>query len=526
MSNQFQWFKSFNNKLNWELNSSSFLLLISFANLIIYQIPLYKFAYNNINMHSMTGILTILVVSIVIFSLSYFIFLFITLISANLTKIVTIILALINSVALYFVITYNVILTKAMMGNIFNTQTREAFSFISPELFLYFFIFGIIPAYLLYKIKIIKNNRGYLIIQAIVVFIVSVLFIYINSSSWLWIDKNAKRLGGMIMPWSYLINTARQRAKPTVKDQILLPPAIFSDNEKMLVVLVIGESARAQNFSLYGYKQNTNPLLKSLNAIALKNTTSCATYTTAAVHCLLSYQGDSSDKYEPLPNYLQRHGVDVTWRTKNWGEPALKVKTYQKDGELAKNCKGTGCKLDEVLLTGLKEQILSSKKKKQFIVLHTYGSHGPAYYKKYPKTFDHFQPSCKSIALDKCSNQELINAYDNTILYTDYFLSKTINILKSFKDTPTLLIYISDHGESLGEYNLYLHGTPFSLAPDFQKKVPFIIWMSESFKEKKSISEEKLKQQKTHSPKNIFHSIMGAFGMNSDIYDARFDIFN
>ncbi len=329
------------------------------------------------------------------------------------------------------------------------------------------------------------------------------------------------------MPWSYLINTVRSQinTKSSLEDQTLLPPATFTDNEKMIVVLVIGESARAQNFSLYGYKRNTNPQLQSLKVIALKNTTSCATYTTASVRCLLSHTGTNSDKYEALPSYLQRQGVDVTWRTKNWGEPAINVKTYEKDSDLVTNCKGNGCKNDEVLLTNLKEHILSSTQQKQLIVLHTYGSHGPAYYQKYTANFDYFKPSCKSVVLDKCTNQELINAYDNTILYTDYFLSKIINILQSLENIPTLFIYISDHGESLGEYNLYLHGTPFSLAPDVQKKVPFIIWMSESFKEKKAISDDKLRQRKEHGSRNIFHSIMGAFNMSSEIYDSDFDIF-
>ena len=119
----------------------------------------------------------------------------------------------------------------------------------------------------------------------------------------------------------------------------------------------------------------------------------------------------------------------------------------------------------------------------------------------------------------------MINAYDNTIVYTDYVLHRTIEMLKGFPETATMLMYISDHGESLGEYGLYLHGAPYSIAPNVQKNIPFLVWMSDAFRRKKGIPATQLAEQASHSQANVFHSIMGAFDMRSDIYDGHLDIF-
>src|SRR6185312_9502252 len=199
------------------------------------------------------------------------------------------------------------------------------------------------------------------------------------------------------------------------------------------------------------------PLLSKAGVVALKKASACATYTAAAVRCILSNvdsESPFSKPYEPLPSYLQRHGVDVIWRTPNFGEPPIKVETYQKASDLLKICAGTRCNYDEVLLSGLEQRIRTSSSQRVFVVLHQSGSHGPAYYTKYPPEFEYFKPVCKTVELGKCTQQELINAYDNTILYEDYFISQAIGVLKRLSHRCALLIYVSDHGESLGEYGL------------------------------------------------------------------------
>ena len=179
----------------------------------------------------------------------------------------------------------------------------------------------------------------------------------------------------------------------------------------------------------------------------------------------------------------------------------------------------------EVLLYNLEQELRNSSQDKTFVVLHKHGSHGPSYYKNYPDKFTTFKPVCTTVDLQKCTNDELVSAYDNTIVYTDYFLDRVIKLLKTFQQ-PTVMIYMSDHGESLGEYGLYLHGTPYSVAPDVQKKVPFIVWMSDEFKKEKGIDNNDIVNGSHYSDDNVFPSVMGAFGMMSDIYKKQFDIFN
>jgi len=307
----------------------------------------------------------------------------------------------------------------------------------------------------------------------------------------------------------------------------LLPLATSSSGQKTVVVLVIGESARAASFSLYGYKNTTNPEMALLDVQALPNVHACSTYTTASLRCILSHTDSSSEiatTYEPLPSYLHRHGVDVIWRTNNWGEPKVDVDEYIKGDQLRQNCEADSCNYDEVLLTGLLERIKNSKKNKVFVILHQSGSHGPAYSTKYPPQFEKFTPVCRSVELHQCTQQELNNAYDNTIVYTDHFLAQVIQGLSSIEDRASMLMYISDHGESLGEKGLYLHGTPVLIAPSEQTKVPFIFWASTLFKNKFNLKDRPLQKASGYSQHNIFHTVMGAFDMTSTIYDESLNI--
>ena len=506
------------------LTPFKFIGLVTLINLILYYYPLFNYVFENLNITSFNGQLTLLSTVVSILVISFFILYLFSLISSKLLKGFSLFMMIANSIALYFTLTYHVILDKTMMGNLFNTNTAEATAFYHPKIFLYLFFLGILPAYFLSKITITKVTRKKLLTQAFTILFSGVVIMYLNATTWLWLDKHAKHLGALAVPWSYTINAIRYQVKQLKKDekQELLPPATMYNNEKMIVILVIGESARAENFSLYGYKKETNPYLKKLDVIALKHVSSSATYTTASVHSMLSYTGSTSDNFEPLPSYLQREGVDVIWRSTNWGEPPIHVRTYEEGNDLRSECKGEGCDYDEVLLTNLDKSIKEAKSNKLLIVLHTSGSHGPSYYEKYPKAFEVFKPVCKTVDLQECTNKELINAYDNTILYTDYFLAKVIKTLKEHNETPSLMLYASDHGESLGEYGLYLHGTPYTIAPDVQKDIPFILWLSEGFKKQKGL--EKFKQSNDYSQKNIFHTIMGAFEMNSSIYNPELDI--
>lgn len=511
----------------WEISATQFIFITALLNLLIYHLPLYTFARDQLDLATMNGLLTLFTVSLIVFAFTALAFFAFFIISRWVALPLIVLLFILNAAALYFMLIYQVVFDKTMVANIFNTRAVESSDYFHPKLLIYIVLLGALPVWLVLKVRIKRISRMRLILNAILTLLLSMVLIYLNAATSLWIDKYASKLGSRILPWSYVINIAKHHKAERIDSPVrkLLPPVSTSDDEKSVVVLVIGETARAQNFSLYGYQRETNPLLRKTDVVTLNDTTACSTYTTASISCMLSPKDANTDAYEPLPTYLSRQGVDVIWHSNNWGEPPLSVNTFREKKTLKPDCQSSHCDYDEVLLSGLTQRIESSDKQKILVVLHTSGSHGPSYYRKYPIAFETFKPVCKSVALDECTEQELINAYDNSLLYTDYFLSQLIALLNTIPETPTTMIYVSDHGESLGEYGLYLHGTPFSFAPDVQKKVPFLLWMSEAFMRHRDVSVSDFKQQKQHSHRHVFHSIMGALGLKSAVYEATFDIF-
>lgn len=512
------------------ISPSVFAICFSLFNALVFNFLIYIFAINNIDISTSDGIATIISLFLIIFSVTLCAITLFILFSVKLTKLLSIVITVANSAAMYFMVTYQVILDKDMMGNVFNTNSQESLSYLGASLILYLLFWGILPSILISKVSIKKTGKILLSIISVSALVVTLTWSFYFSSTWLWFDQHGKRLGGTVLPWSYIINSVRYQNLQSAKSQKqeLLPAGTLKNSDKQIVVLVIGETARASNFEQYGYDRQTTPHLVQEGAIPLVNTKACATYTTASVRCILSHEDSSSEfatSYEPLPSYLSRHGVDVIWRTNNWGEPKLNVNTYNRSSELKPSCTGSNCDLDEVLLSKLGERITESKANKIFIVLHLKGSHGPEYFDQYPKEFEQFKPVCTSVELNKCTEQELINAYDNSLLYTDYVLFQTIELLKK-QTTPSTMMYISDHGESLGEEGLYLHGTPFSLAPSYQTEIPFFVWMSKEFQQQKKLFGFSQDQNNHHSQLNIFHSVLGAFGMESPVYISTLDIFN
>lgn len=496
-----------------------FVVLMSCLNFLFFHYPFYKFVFTNVDYKSWTGISIIISLVILMLVVNAFVFFLVFFLSRIVGKFLLVLFFIVNAAAVYFINTYSVIIDESMVGNVLNTNYAESSSFLSIKLIIYIILLGVIPGIYIIKVKIINVTvKRFLIITSLtLLFILTLAFA--NASNWLWIDKNSKTLGGLAMPWSYSVNISLFYVHKHQKNEkeILLPNATIKDNQKSVVVLVIGESARRENFSLYGYEKNTNPLLSKIPGVFHFNATSSATYTTAGVKAIL--EDTNTDKlYEILPNYLYRNGVDVVWRTTNWGEPPVHIKDYENRDVLMKNCKGEGCNYDEVLLTGLKEQILASKKNKILIVLHTSTSHGPTYSKKYPPQFETFKPVCNSVELGNCSHTELINAYDNTIVYTDYILSNVIEDLKQLKEYKSAMIFVSDHGESLGEKNLYMHGLPLSIAPKEQYEIPFIVWVSDN-------SSKQLKPENILSQNYVFHSVLNFLNIQSPVYNEKMNIF-
>lgn len=498
--------------------TSHFALIMSVVNFAFFHLPFFNFVFDNTDSRSLNGVFLVVSLIILMILANFFAFYLFLFISKYVGKPLLIISFIINAIAVYFANTYSVIIDESMIGNILNTNYEESSGFFSIKLIFYVLILGILPCIYIYKVKLIKESFKKFITTISLVLVAMLLLAFANASNWLWIDKHSKQLGGLAMPWSYSVNISLFYIHQAQKNQkeILLPDATIKNKEKAIVILVIGESARRQNFSLYGYEKQTNPLLAKVDNLFHFDANSCATYTTAGVKCILEHQ-ESNDLYEILPNYLYRNGVDVIWRTTNWGEPPVHIEKYRDKEALKKDCKDVACDYDEVLLSGLKEEVLNSTKDKIFIVLHTSTSHGPQYNKKYPKEFETFTPVCNSVELANCSQTELVNAYDNTIVYTDYILSRVIEDLKELKQYKSTMLFVSDHGESLGEKNLYMHGLPMSIAPKEQYEIPFIVWLSDNTKG--------LKPNKVLSQQHVFHSVMNFLSIDSEIYNENMNIY-
>lgn len=508
----------------WQPTMPAFILTAALANTALYHDPLIRFAAGNLDTASASGVLTIVTLAVLATAVTATVFGLVSLVAEQLVRPLLILTAIGNAIACYFVQAYGVVLDKTMMGNVFNTNLAEASGLLHPTLLAYVVVLGVLPGAVLARVTPRRTSFLRRLGFVSIVLAVGLGWAYANGRTWLWIDDNAKRLGGMTMPWSYLGNGLRYLASVARwREQHLLPSATFAGDGKAVVMLVIGESARAGNFSLYGYARPTNPAMAA-NGVTALQARACSTYTTASLACILSHLESPSPSWEPLPSYLARSGVDVIWRSNNWGEPALKVQTYERAGALRLTCHGDGCDHDEVLLQGLEQRIRASAQERVFVVLHLAGSHGPRYDRKYPPRAERFTPVCRSVDLSQCSADELVNAYDNSIAYTDELVGEAIELLRKLSPTPSVLLFISDHGESLGEYGLYLHGTPWSIAPDVQKDIPFMVWMSDSFRERKRIGARELGADARHSQANVFHSVMGAFGMRSEIYRPDLDI--
>ena len=502
------------------LSLFTFSCIVSIGTLLLYNLPFFQFVINNSN-ESPLGVVWLIVSLVVIMLAVNFMMTYLAMFCMRFVgRIVLAILSVINATTVYFILTYNVLIDATTIENVFNTRYSEASGFFSWSLWLFILVFGVLPALfcLIQPVVIGKAKKLgiYCGCSLAVILIVGLL----NINQTLFISQHDTELGGLLQPWSYIANTYRviSFSQDEQAEEIKLPDGSITDDEKAVVVLVIGESARKANFQLYGYQRDTNPLLSKQKELKIYPATSCATYTTAGTKAILEPK-DCGDLYELLPNYAFRTGVDVAWRTSNWGEPPIHIEEYLADTELAKQYPDVDSNYDGILYAGLRQRIESSPKNKVLIILHTSTSHGPQYANKYPKAFEVYKPVAMNVEEGEKNVGLLVNAYDNTIRYTDFLLDNLINTLRDMTDWKSAMIFISDHGESLGENKMFMHGLPMRLAPKEQYEIPFLVWTSEDFRAYKNNLPEVLEQH------YIFHSVLNLLSIQSPAYNETYDIF-
>lgn len=465
----------------------------------------------------------------------------------HLLKPLSIALLLTSSATNYMMLKMGIRIDSSMIRNVFETNTREALDLITFSGFLWVFITGVIPSIFVYKTRIIFNTVKKEIIQRTALILISVLALLLYTASFYKVlapfGRNNSKIQNLYNTLNYIYSTAKyfgESSKPKTFKIIdeKVKPDMFKDNLTDVMIIVVGETARAQNFSLGGYEKNTNPLLsKEKNLVYLTDVSSCGTATAISLPCLFSSKNKknfdvANAKYEEnLLDLLQKAGWKIIWRENDDGckNVCNRIESYNMpDTKNPKYCFGNYCH-DEVLLDGLDDILKNVKyKQKTAIVLHTMGSHGPTYYKRYPDKFKKFTPTCDTADIQSCSQEELVNTYNNTILYTDYIVATAIEKIKKYPNFEASVVYISDHGESLGENGVYLHGLPYSIAPEEQTSVPFILWFSDNILKYDHLDFDCIKNKVVKkdgvSHDYFFHTLLGLSETDSSLYDKNFDI--
>ena len=450
----------------------------------------------------------------------------------------------------YFMWEYGVVIDNNMIQNAVETNTNEARDLISLKMIGAIVLGGFLPAYLVWRTPIAyrpfwQEVRAKLPwgIGSGVVALVAVAAFFMDFTS---VFREQKNLRLTLTPSNY-ITALRDYAKKSIHKLPVVAAPFGTDakrgvswttpTRKSVTVLVIGETARAANFSLNGYPRETNPELGKLpGLINFPNVTSCGTATAQSVPCMFSGAGragtstDISLKREGLLHMLQRAGFAVSWKENQAGCKAVcnNIPTETLTESKLLPFYNNGESNDAVMLHGLEDKIMNLDGD-AVIVLHMMGSHGPTYYKRYPPEFEKFTPVCKSAQFSRCTAEEIVNAYDNTILYTDHVLAQLAGVLQSLdgKGHPASMIYVSDHGESLGEKNIYLHGMPYAIAPMVQKHVPMVMWLSPLYQSQFGIDSACMASRAgaDFSHDNFFHSVLGLLDVQTDTYNAGLDMF-
>ena len=398
----------------------------------------------------------------------------------------------------YFSDRLGVVVDSTMMLNVLATDLRETSELLNVELVARVLLLGLLPAVVMWRLPL--RHRGWRVealgkLRVMGIALAVILgFVVGLGSHYASFFREYKSVWHYANPVFPLISTTRLLSS-RVGAATGAPPAPVAldaalpanDPHRELLIMVVGETARADRFSLYGYERQTNPeLMREPGLYVYRNVTSCGTSTAVSLPCMFSLGGrkgfsvDEARHTQNVLDVLQRTGVHVLWRDNNSDSKGVALRVPYQDfrspdvnPECDVECRDVG------MLHGLQEYI-DSQSGDILIVLHQMGNHGPAYYKRYPSAFERFTPACHSQKLSDCSKAEIDNAYDNAILYTDWFLARVIDLVRANSQKfEAAMLYVSDHGESLGEHHVYLHGLPYAIAPTEQTSVPLLLWVGE-----------------------------------------------
>ena len=526
-----------------QLSTTQFSLFVALFFVVFYNSSFFMAIFGLVDFTSVKGIIFIANISLVLWLSTSIIISLLTL--PYVVKVLFPVLFISAASVAYFMDTYGVVIHRLMIQNVMETDLGESEALMNIHLVLYVIALGVLPSLLILRMNIsygsVKSECWRKIKFIVIAFIACLALIMSMSMDYASFFRNHKNIRQMANPLnfiyaglSYATSTNGVVEVKPIENDAVLSPFGKALTKPTLFILVVGETARADHFGLNGYARNTTPLIAQQNIINFPNVVSCGTETAVSVPCMFSalghnhYSDSKAKSQEGLLDVIHHAGIDVLWRDNNSScKGACNRVTYEdmQHLKIPELCNDREC-FDEVLLHSLNEKVASVTGSK-VIVLHQKGSHGPDYFNRYPQNKEFFTPVCKTNQLQDCTKEEVINAFDNTIRYTDYFLNSTIEWLKTKNDQyNTALIYLSDHGESLGEDNLYLHGMPYSIAPKEQKQIPFFMWLSNDYEKANAISSDCLKNSTAdnYSQDNLFHTVLGMLDVQTKVYNPVLDI--
>jgi len=459
-------------------------------------------------------------------------------------------LVVVTAVAVHFMQAFGIYLDPTMMRNVLRTDVGEARELFSWTLLPNLLVYAVMPLLLLSRVRVVQRPwlratavRLGTALLASAAFVGTLLSVFQPLSS---LMRNNKDLRYLATPanvlWSVgAVSAAQARGAAQPRQAIgldaTLGAAAAARSRPLVLVLVVGETARAANWGLSGYARQTTPELARLPVINFAAVNACGTNTETSLPCMFApvgrrdYDESRIRGSESLLHVASRAGVAVHWRDNQSGCKGV-CDGLSHDEVVSLNPAGIcadGHCLDEGLLSGLDERLAAAAARPgtQLLVLHTLGNHGPSYFRRYPAAFKRFQPACENDDLQQCSQQEVVNAYDNALLYTDHVLASLVAKLQAASDrVDSALVYVSDHGESLGENNLYLHGMPFAIAPDVQTRVPMMMWLSAGLPRAVGLDaaclQRRAAQPAAHD--HLFHTALGLLGVHTALYEPAWDL--
>ncbi len=435
----------------------------------------------------------------------------------------------------YYMQSYGVYLDADMLRNVLHTDWAESRELLTWRLGQHMLLLAGLPSLLVWRLQLLRRpllqgamvRAGFLLVMWVLMMVgAAVAFKDLSA-----LMRNQREVRYLVTPANYLYGFAHLAfANPAASDAPLLPVAedarqlpSAATRKPRLLVLVVGETVRAQNWGLNGYARQTTPQLQRLDAVNFRSVQACGSSTEVSLPCMFSpfgrslYDEGKIRSHESLLHVLDRVGVDVLWRDNQSGCKGvcrgLPFESVADAGDPAL-CDGLRC-LDEVLLKDLPAG--QAQGGDRILVMHMLGNHGPSYFQRYPARFRQFVPTCDTAELGDCKREEVTNAYDNAVLYTDHVLATAIERLHRIDGYDTALLYISDHGESLGENGLYLHGMPYPIAPKEQLRVPMLMWFSPGFAADTGLDLQCLRTRagRPASHDDLFSTVLGVFDVHT-----------